>query len=451
MTLGLTSPIPSDFYDYLKEDEKNQPIEDKWRLYNLRKAVGQNIKQKEIEKKKIEVSKCYEKIIEILSKYVDMNEEQKKIIAVWIMGTYFHEQFNTYPYLFFNAMRGSGKTRTLKLISSLGAKGDGSVQNNLTDAVLFRIPRGTTTCIDEVEQIGHRDKQTLRELLNSAYKKGMKVKRMKKVHKDKEEKQEVEVFEPYFPIALANIWGMDEVLGDRAITLVLEKSNHQSITKMIEDFDTNTEILEIKRTLTQFSDVSDVTLPKKTYIQHWNTYICQKYNVISSSSSSTSLNIISSLEDIERDQLFNKIDEMGIHGRNLELFLPLLLTAKDIGEEVFVDILNVAKNMSHQKKEDEYQDSKDVSLFEFITHLENDLGLNYIALKELTQKFRHFVGDVEEFEDKWLNEKWLGRALKRLNLSLNKKKLSAGVQVMLNFGKAKEKLKIFKHQEEVKS
>jgi len=276
MTLGLTSPIPSDFYDYLKEDEKNQPIEDKWRLYNLRKAVGQNIKQKEIEKKKIEVSKCYEKIIEILSKYVDMNEEQKKIIAVWIMGTYFHEQFNTYPYLFFNAMRGSGKTRTLKLISSLGAKGDGSVQNNLTDAVLFRIPRGTTTCIDEVEQIGHRDKQTLRELLNSAYKKGMKVKRMKKVHKDKEEKQEVEVFEPYFPIALANIWGMDEVLGDRAITLVLEKSNHQSITKMIEDFDTNTEILEIKRTLTQFSDVSDVTLPKKTYIQHWNTYICQK-------------------------------------------------------------------------------------------------------------------------------------------------------------------------------
>jgi len=367
------------------------------------------------------------------------------------MGTYFHEQFNTYPYLFFNAMRGSGKTRTLKLISSLGAKGDGSVQNNLTDAVLFRIPRGTTTCIDEVEQIGHRDKQTLRELLNSAYKKGMKVKRMKKVHKDKEEKQEVEVFEPYFPIALANIWGMDEVLGDRAITLVLEKSNHQSITKMIEDFDTNTEILEIKRTLTQFSDVSDVTLPKKTYIQHWNTYICQKYNVISSSSSSTSLNIISSLEDIERDQLFNKIDEMGIHGRNLELFLPLLLTAKDIGEEVFVDILNVAKNMSHQKKEDEYQDSKDVSLFEFITHLENDLGLNYIALKELTQKFRHFVGDVEEFEDKWLNEKWLGRALKRLNLSLNKKKLSAGVQVMLNFGKAKEKLKIFKHQEEVKS
>ena len=451
MTLGLTSPIPSDFYDYLKEDEKNQPIEDKWRLYNLRKAVGQNIKQKEIEKKKIEVSKCYEKIIEILSKYVDMNEEQKKIIAVWIMGTYFHEQFNTYPYLFFNAMRGSGKTRTLKLISSLGAKGDGSVQNNLTDAVLFRIPRGTTTCIDEVVQIGHRDKQTLRELLNSAYKKGMKVKRMKKVHKDKEEKQEVEVFEPYFPIALANIWGMDEVLGDRAITLVLEKSNHQSITKMIEDFDTNTEILEIKRTLTQFSDVSDVTLPKKTYIQHWNTYICQKYNVISSSSSSTSLNIISSLEDIERDQLFNKIDEMGIHGRNLELFLPLLLTAKDIGEEVFVDILNVAKNMSHQKKEDEYQDSKDVSLFEFITHLENDLGLNYIALKELTQKFRHFVGDVEEFEDKWLNEKWLGRALKRLNLSLNKKKLSAGVQVMLNFGKAKEKLKIFKHQEEVKS
>src|SRR3990172_3746139 len=85
------------------------------------------------------------------------------------------------------------------------------------------------------------------------------------------EQQVTDTFQPYFPLVLANIWGMDEVLGDRAITLVLEKSNNPSITKLIEDFDTNTEILEIKRTLTQFSDVSDVTLPKKTYIQHWNT------------------------------------------------------------------------------------------------------------------------------------------------------------------------------------
>src|SRR3990172_11895238 len=177
MTLGLTSPIPSDFYDYLKEDEKNQPIEDKWRLYNLRKAVGQNIKQKEIEKKKIEVSKCYEKIIEILSKYVDMNEEKKKIIAVWIMGTYFHEEFNTYPYLFFNAMRGSGKTRLLRLLSWIGNKGDGSVQNDMKEAVLFRMQRNKILCVDEFENVGSKDKQTLRQIFNSAYKKGLKITR----------------------------------------------------------------------------------------------------------------------------------------------------------------------------------------------------------------------------------------------------------------------------------
>ena len=94
-----------------------------------------------------ELNKSYYDLIRVLKDYLDTSEENYKTIALWIIGTYFHEGFNTYPYLFFNAMRGSGKTRALKLISSLSNKGDGSVQNNLTEAVLFRIPRNTTTCL----------------------------------------------------------------------------------------------------------------------------------------------------------------------------------------------------------------------------------------------------------------------------------------------------------------
>src|SRR3989304_10008157 len=62
---------------------------------------------------KIELGICYENIIEVIKKYMDMPEEQIKIVSVWIIGTYFHDCFDTYPFLFLNAMRGSGKTRLL--------------------------------------------------------------------------------------------------------------------------------------------------------------------------------------------------------------------------------------------------------------------------------------------------------------------------------------------------
>lgn len=397
----------------------------------------------------------YYDLINILKKYVDTTDDNYKMIAIWIIGTYFHKNFNTYPYLFFNAMRGSGKTRTLKLISALSAKGDGSVQNNLTEAVLFRIPKGQTTCIDEVEQIGNKEKQTLRELLNSAYKKGMKVKRMKKVHGinketgQKEENQVTEIFEPYFPIVMANIWGVEEVLGDRSIVLVLEKSDKASIVMKVEDFDRNVTILALKRTFDAISDVSDVTLAEKNYIEEWNDYIDERYNITTSLTSQTSQNTTTSLnKKIDLEQFFNKVHDLGIFGRNFELIFPLLITAKLIDENVFNEFCEIASRIVKQKKEDEYTNSKDVSLYEFVDSISYE-GLEYLSVKDTVRRFREFI-DEGETDDRWLNDKWLGKAFKRLNLILDKKKTNKGSFVILNYNKAKEKLKIFKNQDEVK-
>ena len=74
--------------------------------------------------------KVYEDIISLLSEWVDIPEDYKKIIAIWICGTYLHKKFSTFPYLFFNAMRGSGKTRLLKIISWLQYNGNGDILNN---------------------------------------------------------------------------------------------------------------------------------------------------------------------------------------------------------------------------------------------------------------------------------------------------------------------------------
>lgn len=409
--------------------------------------------EEKITQARSEIHNAYKMINAIIGNYVEMPENNKKFIATWLVGTYFHEEFNTYPFLFFNAMRGSAKTRTLKLISAMGAKGDGSVQNNLTEAVLFRIPRGTTTCIDEVEQIGSKEKQTLRELLNSSYKKGMKVKRMKKKKVNGNEEQIVETFEPYFPIAMANIWGMDEVLADRSVTLILEKSDNPFVTKKVEDFDTNPYIQDIKRTLTQFSVVSVVSLREKTYIQHWNDYINHKYNNINNITTQTTYNNNIAeeepiIDDLELLELFNKIDETGINGRNFELLFPILITAKIIDEEVFEDILKIGVQLTETKKQDEYAESKDVSLYEFVDSMVS-FGNSFIAIKEITQRFREFIGESND-EDKWLNDKWMGRALKRLNLAKDRRREANGRYVILDYCKAHEKLKIFKKCKEDK-
>ena len=395
--------------------------------------------EESMEEAKIMLGECYEDIKKLIPLYIDIPEEKVELIAIWIISTYFQQEFESFPFLFLNAMRGSGKTRTLKFISSLGKQGDGSVVNNLTDAVLFRHPKGVIMCIDEVEQIGSKEKATLRELLNAAYKKGMKVKRIKKARVQGVESLITETFEPYFPIVMANIWGIDEVLGDRAITLVLEKSNKPWITKKIEDFQVNPKFSDLKVRLTRLADVSAMTLRKKTYITGWNGYIDSKYNDITTLTTITTITS-EQQENLDRDEFFNKIDEAGIDGRNFELFFPLLVVSKMLNNDIFEKLLKIIKEMVSVRREDEYAESKDVSLYQFVA--EHGKEGNLIAVKDLTAHFRLFVGDTGN-EELWVNEKWMGRALKRLQLVKFKKKFENGRAVILDTIKAKEKIKMF--------
>lgn len=408
-----------------------------------------NPETRAIAREKLEES--YNNIINILKEYVEMPEDYYKFIALWLTGTYFHDKFITFPMLFFNAMRGSGKSRTLSLIAHLGSKGDGKIINNLTEAVLFRIPKGTTTCIDEIEQIGSKEKQTLRELLNAAYKKGSKVVRMKKVKLKNEEAQVTETFEPFIPLAMANIWGLEEVLADRAITLILEKSSNPLFIKKVENFDDDERFALIKKTLKQCSLCSVVS--EKNISKEWNFYITTKYTntldytttyttTTTHNYTTTNNNNTNFIIDLEREDFFRKIDDSGIDGRNFELIFPLLLVAKEIGDGYFDEALRICKELTMQKKEDEYTESRDVSFIDFIS-IQDSFRFQYIPVKEIASKFRTFLGEQDN-EDRWINDKWVGKALKRLKLVDGKKRVASGIIVLVKVDKAKEKIKFFK-------
>ena len=368
--------------------------------------------------------KMYEEIKNILRFYTDTKEENYDLIALWIMGTYVHKDFLTYPYLFFNAMKGSGKTRMLKLIKELSNEGD--MLASLSDAVLFRTTG--TLCIDEFENIRSKDKNSLRELLNTAYKVGGKVKRMKKKKTIEGEEQVVEEFSTFRPIAMANISGMEEVLGDRCISLILEKSSNKSITRKVENFDTNPFIQTLKLNLKRCRSVGWCMIAD--VYKDWNTYVSYTPTLYT-------LPTLPTPTYTKYTELFQKIDKTGVDGRNLELFLPLIILSQELGvQDRCIDIM---EKITKSRNVDEIMESKDVRLLDFISAQSKD----WFRIKELTNIFRNYLNE-EGGEDPWLNSVWMGRALKRLGMIIDKRRLGDGVEVTLDTEKAKLKAQMFK-------
>ena len=365
----------------------------------------------------------YKNILDLLRKYCDLKEEDYSLVATWIIGTYFHDKFKSYPYLFLNAMKGSGKTRTLKLITSLSK--DGEVILNPTEAVIFRTK--STLGIDEAEGFSRKGKENLIELLNGCYKSGSKVKRMKQKKTEQGTEQVVEEFDIYRPLVLANINGMDEVLGDRCITIILERSKNKGIVKLVESWEDEflfVETLELLKSCTSCS----VHALQLVYSE-WNNYIVDKYiNTIQHTTYTTYTNYT---------YLFNTLDSLDLTGREIELTLPLIVLSWEISQETFKELFESIKSYGKNRKEEQFNESLDISIIDFVSQ---EISNDWKSLKEITLNFREFI----QSEDPEVNPKWMGIALKRLNLKKETRRKSRGVYIILDTEKAQDKIKMFK-------
>jgi hypothetical protein len=210
--------------------------------------------------------------------------------------------------------------------------------------------------------------------------------------------------------------------------------------KKIEDFEENTQIAQLKAKIQCSYVVLCSVCSEKNIRKECNNYITEKYTT--TYNTYTTLHTQTTLNALNLSDMFNRIDELGIHGRNLELLFPILITAQMIGEEVFEDMLRIGAELIRKKKEDEYGDSKDVSLIEFIAEHGK---IEWQSIKDLTAHFRLYVGDTGN-EELWVNDKWLGRALKRLNLIKEKRRVASGNMIIPDIDKAKTKLQMFKDE-----
>src|SRR3990167_4060805 len=368
-------------------------------------------------------------MLQLFKEYIDLDEKYLSLICLWIIGASNHKEFISYPYLFFNAMKGSGKTRLLKLITFLC---NGSMLNSLREAILFRT--NDMLAIDEFEAISRKGSEDLRELLNSAYKKGIKVKRMRKAKTLQGEEQVIEEFEVYRPIVMANISGLENVLEDRCISIILEKSNNIFIINKAEIWEQNPISLKIKEFLSKRCSLCSVVTMQNMYMG-WNDYLTLNYTNYThthttQTTQTTQAHII--------EYLYKRMYESGIVGRNFELAFPLIFIASKLNKEIIDKTILTFKELIEEKRQEDITESRDVSLIEFISQQIDDN--RWIALRIVLDEFKGFLQE----NDEWMNNKWFGRALKRLSLIKEKRRLNRGIYIILNVQKAQEKIKMFK-------
>ncbi len=367
----------------------------------------------------------YKKIKFVLKEWMDMKEEYYCLTSLWMLGTYLHKQFSAYPYLFFWAMKGSGKSRIMNMIAQLIK--NGMMVGIMTEATLFRGAKNHSFCIDENEKTNAKGKENLKLLLFSAYKKGLKVPRMRKVKTPDGEEQVEEFHEVYCPIAMANIWGIDNILADRSLTAIIEKSGDKTKTKLIENFDDDTEFQTIRggmETLTEnmgnnlnyFGDV----------ISKWNSRVKQK------------------AEKTKYDKLFEKIDKTDIDGRDLELFFPLFIIADICGEKILDEIIEFSGKVVKQKRQQDVEENIDVQIYEFVSLYPNT---EFVGVSELLLKLRDKL-EYGENQEGWLNNKFFGKALRRLNL-VSAERHGRKREVKLDINKAKKQIQLFKFPEKI--
>ena len=453
-------------------------IENRWSNYSIQKYLNGSCPE-------ITIQDIYSEIREKITEYIDLPDNNMyDFIACWIIGTYFHPLFNTYPYIYLNAVKRAGKTKLLTLLSCLCF--NAKMALSMTPATMFRLIQGNrcTLLIDETENLKSKEYNDFRSMLLSGYKKGMKVPRAQEMKGRKA--FEVNEYEVFAPKVLANISGIEDVLEDRCITLVLLRTNNYIIgnkeidiaDKVWQDIRDKLYInllnnwKDIKKSYdllsdtflsnSEVSEVSEVSEGdnrpintnnqnnKKLYIESiykttlttlttkkaQNTLKNEKeginqepknenFSVVTEKSPKNS-STLTTLTTLDINTLKNKLKN--IKNRDLELWLPVLSVGLSISDEVFDRVITLCVKNVKEKETENATESTDSIIIEVLSEVvdKND----WYPVKKITSRLRDYMG-LDEKEDKWLNTKYVGRALKRLRFN-EKRRVGTGIEYRIS-------------------
>lgn len=343
--------------------------------------------------------------------YIDFPDERYySFISVWVIGTYFHQLFSSYPYVFINGTKQSGKTKILNLTSCIAFNGNSFIAP--TSSSFFRIISSTknTLLIDEVEKVSKKELSDLRAILLAGYKKGMTVPRTEEQTVGKIKIHTVEKYNVFSPKMMANISGMEDVLEDRCITLVVLRTMNK----------------EIGNKVVSPEDAPEFQLQRNSlYLNmmlNWKK-IREDYSYFKS--------VFTGKEKIKDEWLKGLIDRLleKVYSRQLELWLPIYSLAYSISKETFEQMVNLSIDLVQEKQEIEETENVDLDILRGLCGIVD--SNNWYKTADLTTR-------IKEMEDlDWLNSRFLGKFLSRVRIRKGSRSVGGRKQVFINLDNLK--------------
>ena len=379
-------------------------------------------------------------LVNIFKRYIEFDDEKYySLCAVWVIGTYFYKRFSTYPYLFLNAVKRSGKTKLLTILSLLCY--NAVFSPNMSPSSLFRLVQnnGATVLLDETEDLDDPEKKAeFRSLLLSGYKRGAKVYRSEK---NEDGIQTPTPFDPYSPKAIANIRGIEDVLEDRTLPIILKRGLDQTIMNREIPIDSE-EWFFIRDRLMRF------------YLQEWKN-VDELYENTSNSSVVSVVNAVSvviwGIWGSKLHTLLEKYKTYTLSGRDWELWKPLFaissLYVSENSEEVckiettppeittlttfnaqttLPYIYDLSIQITEEKNSDTRADAGESVLLMGLLALVIEKTPKYYSIGSLRTAASRYNDNLPE----WFNTRWIGRALKRLGFK-DKRRMGGGMEYKL--------------------
>lgn len=316
-----------------------------------------------------------------LSRILELEDCAVTVIAIWIAMSYVHDAFDAFPYLWFNGVKGSGKTTALEFIRETAYHAEMGMR--ISNPALFRDvdQHKSTICYDEAENllVGGGDKgvdQDRVSLFNSGYRASGTV---RLVEKDGDNFV-TRMFKSYSPKALASIQPIDEALQSRCLLISMLVAMDDS--KSAETIDLE-KCRELRQLLFHFRFLEGVGFWAKARDSKENKSLRKKY---------------------------------ALKNRDWELFKPLLQGAELICPDwlpdivKFIDGQRVVRQFDNQLSTDATVLMKLMEMIVEGEHAPED-ARTYITYKELMGSLKD---DFPEL--KWLTTRSIGNCLRRLGL-----------------------------------
>lgn len=363
------------------------------------------------------LSMVYEKIHTSLQKYLDFADTRTaSMLALWIMGTFVYRLFPAFPYLYFTGTRGSGKTKTLDILSLLSFNGMHSSCRSSAAGLLRLVDGdGATLCLDEAEKLwDQRDEQSgyIQDLLRLGYKDGTGVIKCE----DSAFGPRPRLFDPYSPKAISGIEGVENALYSRCIETVTLASVKSSVADR------------------------EVVLRSP----EWPELRAVIYPTMLMATAGIEKILDSAGEDFAR----------GLSSRARELWKPLLCVASAISKDMYDRTLSFAIEAQNERANEEH----DVDTLKVLSCLKELVGgkdADWIATDDM---HKAIASDDDAFA--WLLDpkniksrgRWLSRHIKHLKITdrpaqsrameLSGKKQRCYFIIGSNIEKAMERLKM---------